>query len=121
MELRHGRPLDSGFEAVREARLHEAARSKPAPDLFLHAAAVVGAQVVRCLVVEDSPTGVVAGLAAGTTGWAAAGTYDADDLAGAHRVFESMPVRALRVAVTESAREADGMRLHGSGATRPTV
>jgi len=41
------------------------ARGKPAPDLFLYAAAQQGVPPDRCLVVEDSPSGVVAGLAAG--------------------------------------------------------
>lgn len=38
---------------------------KPAPDLFLHAAACVGIDPSACLVVEDSANGVQAGKAAG--------------------------------------------------------
>lgn len=38
---------------------------KPAPDLFLHAAAACGAAPASCAVVEDSLFGVQAGLAAG--------------------------------------------------------
>ncbi len=38
---------------------------KPSPDLFMHAADVMGVQPSRCLVVEDSPHGVRAALAAG--------------------------------------------------------
>ncbi len=38
---------------------------KPAPDLFLHAANEVGVEPSACLVVEDSPYGVAAALAAG--------------------------------------------------------
>jgi HAD superfamily hydrolase (TIGR01509 family) len=38
---------------------------KPAPDLFLHAAAVMGAEPTRTAVVEDSVHGVAAGVAAG--------------------------------------------------------
>jgi HAD superfamily hydrolase (TIGR01509 family) len=45
------------------------ARGKPAPDLFLHAAADMGARLDRTLVVEDSLTGIRAGLAAGMTVW----------------------------------------------------
>ena len=41
------------------------ARPKPAPDLFLHAAAVCGYEPELCVVVEDSIPGVTAGLAAG--------------------------------------------------------
>lgn len=44
-------------------------RGKPAPDLFLHAAAACGADPARCLVIEDSLTGIRAGLAAGMTVW----------------------------------------------------
>jgi len=38
---------------------------KPAPDVYLLAAATLGADPARCLVLEDSPTGVRAALAAG--------------------------------------------------------
>jgi HAD superfamily hydrolase (TIGR01509 family) len=44
-------------------------RGKPAPDLFLYAAAKMGADPARTLVVEDSLTGIRAGLAAGMTVW----------------------------------------------------
>jgi len=44
-------------------------RGKPAPDLFLHAAAVMGADPKRALVIEDSVSGVAAGKAAGMTVW----------------------------------------------------
>ncbi|MBB3897115.1 HAD family hydrolase [Roseococcus suduntuyensis] len=40
-------------------------RPKPAPDLYTHAAAACGLPPAECLVVEDSATGVAAGLAAG--------------------------------------------------------
>lgn len=40
-------------------------RGKPHPDLFLHAAARMGAEPARCVVVEDTPSGVVAGVSAG--------------------------------------------------------
>ena len=45
------------------------ARGKPAPDLFLHAAEKMGATPERTLVLEDSLTGIRAGLAAGMTVW----------------------------------------------------
>jgi HAD superfamily hydrolase (TIGR01509 family) len=38
---------------------------KPAPDLFLHAAKTMGFAPSRCVVIEDSPGGVRAGVAAG--------------------------------------------------------
>ena len=43
----------------------QVARGKPAPDLFLFAAASLGAAPERCVVVEDSLPGVQAGVAAG--------------------------------------------------------
>ncbi|OYX25677.1 MAG: hydrolase [Rhodobacterales bacterium 32-66-7] len=45
------------------------ARGKPAPDLFLHAADRMGVRPERALVIEDSLTGIRAGLAAGMTVW----------------------------------------------------
>jgi HAD superfamily hydrolase (TIGR01509 family) len=45
----------------------DVARAKPAPDLFLHAAQTLGAAPARCAVIEDTPTGVKAGVAAGMT------------------------------------------------------
>jgi len=47
----------------------EVARGKPAPDLFLHAAARMGVAAERCLVIEDSLNGLRAGLAAGMEVW----------------------------------------------------
>lgn len=38
---------------------------KPAPDLFLYAAAQMGVEPGRCIVIEDSEAGVIAGVAAG--------------------------------------------------------
>lgn len=43
----------------------QVARGKPAPDVFLHAAAALGAHPGRCLVIEDSVPGVLAARAAG--------------------------------------------------------
>jgi len=47
----------------------EVARGKPAPDLFLHAAAQMGVAPAACVVIEDSLNGVRAGLAAGMRVW----------------------------------------------------
>ncbi len=44
---------------------HELPRSKPAPDVYLAAAAALGVEARRCAVVEDTVTGVTAGVAAG--------------------------------------------------------
>jgi HAD superfamily hydrolase (TIGR01509 family) len=65
-----------GLEKYFGERVYSAARvqhSKPAPDLFLYAAAQHGVPPARCLVLEDSEMGVRAGLAAGMTVWHFAG------------------------------------------------
>ena len=46
---------------------HEMPRSKPAPDVYLAAAAALGIAPHRCAVVEDTVTGVTSGVAAGAT------------------------------------------------------
>jgi HAD superfamily hydrolase (TIGR01509 family) len=46
---------------------HELPRSKPAPDVYLAAAAALGVPPARCAVIEDTVTGVTAGVAAGAT------------------------------------------------------
>jgi len=43
------------------------ARGKPAPDLFLYAAAQLGADPARTIVIEDSAPGIAAAVAAGMT------------------------------------------------------
>ncbi|QGX96966.1 HAD family phosphatase [Roseovarius faecimaris] len=44
---------------------HDVARPKPAPDVYLHAAARLGVAPAECVVVEDSASGARAGRAAG--------------------------------------------------------
>jgi HAD superfamily hydrolase (TIGR01509 family) len=70
----------------------DVARSKPAPDVFLLAAAVMGAQPHRCVVVEDTPVGVAAAVAAGMTVLGYAGRTSPERLlgAGATGVFGDM-------------------------------
>jgi HAD superfamily hydrolase (TIGR01509 family) len=51
----------------------EVANGKPAPDLFLHAAATLGFEPSRCAVVEDSRYGVAAARAAGMRAFGYAG------------------------------------------------
>ncbi len=75
---------------------HETPRSKPFPDVYLAAAAALGADPKRCAVVEDTVTGVMAGVAAGANvfGYSpAAAGHDAPDAlrqAGAATVFSDM-------------------------------
>lgn len=70
---------------------------KPAPDLFLYAAAQMGVEPERCVVIEDSTTGTRAGVAAGMTTWGFSGSNhdpakQAENLkaAGAHAVFDRL-------------------------------
>ncbi|HEY5344380.1 MAG TPA: HAD-IA family hydrolase [Solirubrobacteraceae bacterium] len=66
-------------------------RGKPHPDLFLHAAQAMAAEPARCTVVEDTPSGVTAAVAAGmrVLGYAADSDAAALRAAGAE-VFEAM-------------------------------
>jgi len=70
----------------------DVARPKPAPDLFLLAAARLGFAPSSCVVVEDSPTGVRAARAAGMTVFGYAALTSVQHLldAGAHRIFDRM-------------------------------
>jgi HAD superfamily hydrolase (TIGR01509 family) len=78
-----------------EGRLFSAtdvARGKPAPDVFLYAAEKLKIAPESCVVIEDAPTGICAGLAAGMTVLGFAGLMPAHRLlsAGAHRIFHDM-------------------------------
>lgn len=63
---------------------------KPAPDLFLHAARTMGVAPERCAVVEDSPLGVRAAVAAGMDAYAFTAMTPAEKLAGARELFADM-------------------------------
>ena len=40
-------------------------RGKPEPDIYLHAAAALGVDIRRCVILEDSPVGVTGAVASG--------------------------------------------------------
>ena len=73
-------------------------RSKPHPDVYLLAASGLGVDPRRCLVVEDTPTGTRAGVAAGATVFGYCARSDPRALldAGAAMVFDDMQ-RLLRL------------------------
>ncbi|MFZ6649241.1 HAD family hydrolase [Undibacterium sp. TJN25] len=70
----------------------EVARTKPAPDVYLQAAHSMGIAPARCVVIEDTATGVAAGVAAGMTVYGFAAIADPRLLlaAGATCVFSDM-------------------------------
>ena len=85
----------TGLLARFNGRIHsaaEVARGKPFPELFLHAARQHGAEPARCLVIEDSASGIAAARAAGMTvlGFCAAAPARRLLEAGAHRCFTHM-------------------------------
>ena len=69
----------------------QVARGKPAPDPYLLAAERLGVDPAACLVLEDAPSGIAAGRAAGMTVWAVETTHAAAELGGAHRLWRGLP------------------------------
>jgi HAD superfamily hydrolase (TIGR01509 family) len=91
----------AGMQPYFEDRIfsgHDLPRSKPAPDVYLAAAAHVGADPRRCLVIEDTATGAQAGIAAGATVWG----YCPH---GHGRAFEGLAVARVFQRMEEMARE----------------
>jgi HAD superfamily hydrolase (TIGR01509 family) len=78
---------------------------KPAPDLFLHAAAAMGAEPSRCAVVEDTASGVAAAVSAGMRVFG----YVADSDEAALLAAGAEPLRSLEELATrlgiDAARE----------------
>lgn len=66
-------------------------RGKPAPDPYLLAAERLGVAPSACVVLEDAPSGIAAGRAAGMTVWAVATTHAPSALGDAHRVAADLP------------------------------
>jgi HAD superfamily hydrolase (TIGR01509 family) len=93
--LTHFFPETAHFSA------YSVAHGKPAPDLFLHAAASMEAQPAGCVVVEDTPSGVTAAVSAGmrSMGYAADSDEWALRDAGATEILRSLDElpRALRL------------------------
>ncbi|MER7397577.1 HAD family hydrolase [Streptomyces sp. NPDC000151] len=82
--------LDRWFADDRIFSSEDVGRGKPAPDLFLHAAEKMGVSPERCAVVEDSPLGVQAAVAAGMDVYGFTAMTPADRLAGATALFAEM-------------------------------
>ncbi|MBZ4019728.1 HAD family hydrolase [Streptomyces purpurogeneiscleroticus] len=82
--------LDRWFTGERIFSSEDVGRGKPAPDLFLHAAEKMGVAPGRCAVIEDSPLGVQAAIAAGMDVYGFTAMTPADRLAGATALFTEM-------------------------------
>ncbi|GHC70285.1 HAD family hydrolase [Streptomyces violaceochromogenes] len=82
--------LDRWFDEERIFSSQDVGRGKPAPDLFLYAAERMGITPDRCVVVEDSPLGVQAAVAAGMDVYGFTAMTPAEKLAGATRLFSDM-------------------------------
>ncbi|MFH8492443.1 HAD family hydrolase [Streptomyces longisporoflavus] len=82
--------LDRWFDDERIFSSEDVGRGKPAPDLFLYAAERMGAAPEKCVVVEDSPLGVQAALAAGMDVLGFTAMTPAERLTGATGLFADM-------------------------------
>jgi HAD superfamily hydrolase (TIGR01509 family) len=82
--------LDRWFDEGRIFSSQDVGRGKPAPDLFLYAAERMEVAPERCVVVEDSPLGVRAAVAAGMDVYGFTAMTPAEKLAGATRLFSDM-------------------------------
>ncbi|WP_282686773.1 MULTISPECIES: HAD family hydrolase [unclassified Streptomyces] len=82
--------IDQWFEEEWIFSSEDVGRGKPAPDLFLHAAARMGVAPERCVVIEDSPLGVEAARAAGMDVYAFTSMVPADRLVGVTGHFSDM-------------------------------
>ena len=82
--------LDRWFDDSRIFSADDVGRGKPAPDLFLYAAERMGVEPDRCVVVEDSPLGVRAAVAAGMDVYGFTAMTPAERLVGATQLFDGM-------------------------------
>jgi sugar-phosphatase len=83
---------------------------KPDPQGYLLAAARLGVDASRCLVIEDAPAGLAAGRAAGARTLAVTTSHPADELADADAVIADL--RSL-----ELDDDRDGLRVRTTGST----
>jgi beta-phosphoglucomutase-like phosphatase (HAD superfamily) len=77
--------LRSLLDAVSDG--NSVASQKPAPDLFLHAAAQLGLESAACVVVEDAAAGIEAALAGG---FRTVGVGPPERVGAAEAVFPSL-------------------------------
>ena len=93
--------LERAFQATVSGA--DVARGKPAPDIFLKAAAALGIPPRQCLVFEDAPAGVAAAHAAGMRAWALLTSHAREELGAADSMipdFRALAPRAVQAAWT---------------------
>ncbi len=91
------RPVVEAVLSLRDLRRHfsatvtasEVQRGKPAPEIFLRTAELLGVAPAECWVIEDSKPGVTAALAAGMRVIAITNTHPAAELRPATVVVEN--------------------------------
>jgi beta-phosphoglucomutase len=98
------------FDAVADG--HTVDNAKPAPDLFLAAAELLGQPPEACVVVEDAESGVDAALAAGMT---AVGVGPAERVGHAHHRFDTTEQVDLVEVVPADAQQLDAGPVLGDG------
>jgi mannitol-1-/sugar-/sorbitol-6-phosphatase len=74
----------------------DVAEGKPSPAGYLKAASLLGVEPAQCLVVEDTPAGVLAARTAGMEVLALTTTCSADRLLGAHCIREFSKIRVFQ-------------------------
>jgi HAD superfamily hydrolase (TIGR01509 family) len=95
--------LDKFFEPHRLFSATMVTRGKPAPDLFEHAAVECGVDPTRCVVIEDSPHGVAAAIAA---------RMDVVGFAGGGHASDSLTQRLRDAGAVTVARNASDLAAH---------
>lgn len=80
-----GLPIPEAFVGAEDVR-----RGKPEPECYLRGAKLLGVGPDRCVVVEDAPSGIAAGRAAGAAVIAVTTTHPASELSGANAVTETI-------------------------------
>lgn len=87
---------------------------KPHPEPYQKGAKILGYSSEECVVVEDAPTGVGSGVAAGSRVLGVLGTHGAAELYGAGASFVAGSLAEVAVDVL-----ADGLRLRFGAVSRP--
>lgn len=93
--------IRSYFDALLDSSF--VTHGKPNPEIYLKAAAKVGMPADRCIVIEDSISGVLAGLNAGMKVIGITTTHTAEELNNTHLVidnFEGLTVEKVQALLT---------------------